>query len=43
MAIHFNMKLNSLDYLGISEHFSDEELMVQNTARDFGEKKMHLL
>ena len=31
------MKLNSLDYLGISDNFSDEELMVQNTARDFSE------
>ena len=34
------MKLNSLDYLGISEHFTDEELMVQNTARDFSEKEI---
>ena len=29
------MKLNCLDYLGISEHFSDEEIMVQKTANEF--------
>ena len=29
------MKLIGLDYLGISDNFSDEELMVQNTAREF--------
>ena len=34
------MKLNSLDYLGIASHFTDEELMVQNTARDFCEKEV---
>ena len=34
------MKLNALDYLGISEYFSDEELMVQNTARDFVENEI---
>ena len=34
------MKLNALDYLEISEYFSDEELMVQNTARDFVEKEV---
>ena len=34
------MKLNSLDYLGISEYFSEEELMVQNTARSFVEKEV---
>ena len=34
------MKLNSLDYLGIASHFTDEELMVQNTARDFCEKEI---
>ena len=34
------MKLNCLDYLNISNHFSDEELMVQNTAREFGEKEI---
>jgi len=34
------MKLNALDYLGISEYFSEEELMVQNTARSFVEKEV---
>jgi glutaryl-CoA dehydrogenase len=34
------MKLNALDYLNISENFSDEELMVQNTARDFSEREI---
>mgnify|MGYP001242285032 FL=1 len=34
------MKLNALDYLGISEYFSEEELMVQNTARTFVEKEV---
>ena len=34
------MKLNALDYLNISDNFSDEELMVQNTARDFSEKEI---
>ena len=34
------MKLNALDYMGISSHFSEEELMVQNTARDFSEKEI---
>ena len=34
------MKLNALDYMGISGHFSEEELMVQNTARDFSEKEI---
>ena len=34
------MKLKALDYLGISEHFTEEELMVQNTARDFSEKEI---
>ena len=34
------MKLNALDYLGISEFFSEEELMVQNTARSFVEKEV---
>ena len=29
------MKLNCLDFLGISEHFSEEEIMVQKTANDF--------
>tara|TARA_B110000116_G_scaffold269006_1_gene284127 strand:- start:179 stop:1348 length:1170 start_codon:yes stop_codon:yes gene_type:complete len=34
------MKLNALDYLGISEHFTEEELMVQNTARNFSENEI---
>ena len=34
------MKLNALDYMGISGHFSEEELMAQNTARDFSEKEI---
>ena len=34
------MKLNALDYMGISSHFSEEELMAQNTARDFSEKEI---
>ncbi|MBI44653.1 MAG: acyl-CoA dehydrogenase [Candidatus Marinimicrobia bacterium] len=34
------MKLNALDYMGITSHFSEEELMVQNTARDFSEKEI---
>ena len=34
------MKLNSLDYLGISKHFSEEEIMVQNTARDFSDNEI---
>ena len=29
------MKLIGLDYLGISEFFSDEELLVQKSCRDF--------
>jgi len=29
------MKLNCLDFLGISEHFSDEEIMVQKMAYEF--------
>ena len=29
------MKLKSLDYLDISSHFTDDEIMVQHTARDF--------
>ena len=34
------MKLNALDYLGISDYFSEEEIMVQNTARTFVEKEV---
>ena len=29
------MKLIGLDYLGISDFFSDEELLVQKTSREF--------
>ena len=29
------MKLIGLDYLGISEFFSDEELLVQKSCREF--------
>ena len=29
------MKLKSIDYLNISSHFTDDEIMVQHTARDF--------
>ena len=29
------MKLNCLDFLGISEHFSEEEIMVQQMANKF--------
>ena len=34
------MKLNCLDYLNISNHFSDEELMVQNNAYEFCKKEV---
>ena len=34
------MKLNCLDYLNISNHFSDEELMVQNNAYEFCRKEV---
>ena len=29
------MKLNCVDYLDISCHFSDEEIMAQQSAREF--------
>ena len=29
------MKLKSIDYLNISGHFTEPEIMVQHTARDF--------
>ena len=29
------MKLKGLDYLDISGHFSDEEIMVQHNTREF--------
>ena len=32
------MKLKSLDYLDISEHFTEDEIMVQHTAKEFVEK-----
>jgi len=34
------MKLKGLDYLGISSHFSDEEIMVQHNTRQFVEKEI---
>ena len=34
------MKLNCLDYVNISEHFSDDELMVQHTTREFVDKEI---
>ena len=34
------MKLNCLDFLGISEHFSEEEVMVQKTANEFSVKEI---
>ena len=35
------MKLKGLDYLDISSHFSDEEIMVQHNTRDFVEKEIY--
>ena len=34
------MKLNCIDFLDISHHFSEEELMVQETAREFVETEI---
>ena len=34
------MKLECLDFLGISEHFTEEELMVQKTANEFVSKEI---
>ena len=34
------MKLIGLDYLDISGHFSDEEIMVQHSAREFVENEI---
>ena len=34
------MKLSCLDFLGISEHFSEEEIMVQKTANEFVVKEI---
>ena len=36
------MKLIGLDYLGISEFFSDEELLVQNLVENLLTKKLCL-
>ena len=35
------MKLKGLDYLGISSHFSEEEIMVQHSARTFVENEIN--
>ena len=35
------MKLKGLDYLDISGHFSDEEIMVQHNTRDFVENELN--
>ena len=35
------MKLKGLDYLDISNHFSDEEIMVQHNTRDFVENELN--
>ena len=32
------MKLNCIDYVNISEHLNDDELMVQHTTREFVDK-----
>ena len=34
------MKLKGLDYLGLSDQFTDEELMVQHSVRDFVEREV---
>ena len=34
------MKLNCLDYVNISEHFSEDELMVQHATREFVDKEI---
>jgi len=34
------MKLSCMDFLGINEHFSEEEVMVQNMAREFVYKEV---
>lgn len=34
------MKLSSIDFLGISEHFTEEEIMVQNMAHEFVSKEV---
>ena len=35
------MKLKGLDYLGLEKHFSDEEIMVQHSTRDFVENEIN--
>ena len=35
------MKLKGLDYLDISRHFSEEEIMVQHSARDFVDNEIN--
>ena len=34
------MNLDSIDFLGISKHFSDEEIMAQRTAKEFASKEI---
>ena len=34
------MKLSCIDFLGISEHFTDEETMVQKMAHEFVSKEV---
>ena len=34
------MKLNCIDYVNISEHFSEDELMVQHTTREFVDREI---
>ena len=34
------MKLNCIDYVNISEHLNDDELMVQHTTREFVDKEI---
>ncbi len=34
------MKLDCVDYLGISSHFTEEELMVQKTTKEFAQKEI---
>ncbi len=34
------MNLDCIDFLGISSHLTDEEIMVQKTAREFSEKEI---
>ena len=34
------MKLKGLDYLDISSNFSDDEIMIQHSVREFVDKKL---